>query len=385
MGWSAFRKTGLTYHNPAGSVKGYTIVTPIAGNATYLLDMSGQVAHAWRYPQFRGFYGRLLASGNLLLLCTDASVTPPAIPERTAPAFDVNIRRLGGNATHLLELDWDGNAVWQYENRAIHHDFVRLPNGNTLFAEWVELPGDLARSVRGGYRERYLPPMLSDEFVEIDAKGKEVRRVALWKLLDPRRDPICPLERRLEWTHTNSLDVNPEGEILFSCRTNSRIGIITQDGSRIRWKYGSPNINHQHHATFLRNGHVQVFDNGMHRRGMPRSAVVELDPQDSSVSWQYTADPDIQFLSAHISGADRLRGGNVLVCEGATGRLFEVTAKGEIVWEWISPFSHRGPQGNLMNWVFRSYRYELDDPALAGRELDPAKHRELNRAYGLGE
>jgi hypothetical protein len=361
-------------------VKGYTIVTPIAGNATYLLDMSGQVAHAWRYPQFRGFYGRLLASGNLLLLCTDASVTPPVIPERTAPAFDVNIRRLGGNATHLLELDWDGNAVWQYENRAIHHDFVRLPNGNTLFAEWVELPGDLARSVRGGYRERYL-----DEFVEIDAKGKEVRRVALWKLLDPRRDPICPLERRLEWTHTNSLDVNPEGEILFSCRTNSRIGIITQDGSRIRWKYGSPNINHQHHATFLRNGHVQVFDNGMHRRGMPRSAVVELDPQDSSVSWQYTADPDIQFLSAHISGADRLRGGNVLVCEGATGRLFEVTVKGEIVWEWISPFSHRGPQGNLMNWVFRSYRYELDDPALAGRELDPAKHRELNRAYGLGE
>jgi hypothetical protein len=36
-----------------------------------------------------------------------------------------------------------------------------------------------------------------------------------------------------------------------------------------------------------------------------------------------------------------------------------------------------------MNWVFRSYRYELDDPALAGRELDPARYRELNRAHGL--
>jgi hypothetical protein len=385
MGWSAFRKTGLTHHNPVASVKGYTIVTPNGGSATYLIDMSGQVAHAWHYPGFRGFYGRLLPNGNLILLATESSITPPQIPERAAPAFEINIRRIGGAATHIIEMDWEGNVVWQYENEAIHHDFVRLPNGNTLTNQFVEIPDDLARSVRGGYRERFMPPMLSDDFVEVDSKGKEVRRVSLWKHLDPAKDPICSLERRLEWTHTNSLDVNAAGEILFSCRLNSRIGIISADGKTLRWKYGFPNISHQHHATFLANGHVQVFDNGMHRRGVPRSAVVEIDPADDSVPWQYTADPDIQFLSAHISGADRLAGGNVLVCEGASGRLFEVTAKNEIVWEWVNPFSHRGPNGNLMSWVFRSYRYGLDDPALAGRELDPGRYRELNRAHGLTE
>jgi len=383
MGWSPFRKVGLTHHEASKSVKGYTIVTPNGENATYLIDMSGQVAHAWRFPGMQGFYGRLLPSGNLLLLATDAAVRRPEIPERTVPSFDVNVRRIGGAATHILELDWDGNVVWQYENYAIHHDFVRLPNGNTLTNQFAEIPPELARAVRGGYRERYLPPMLSDDFVEVDPGGKEVRRVSLWKLLDPVRDPICPLERRLEWTHTNSLDVNAEGEILFSCRINSRIGIISADGSELRWKYGFPDISHQHHATFLADSHVQVFDNGMHRRGVPRSAVVEVDPKDSSVPWQYTADPDIQFLSAHISGADRLAGGNVLVCEGATGRLFEVTPKKEVVWEWTNPFSHRGPNGNLMNWVFRSYRYAFDDPALAGRELDPGRYRELNRAHGL--
>jgi hypothetical protein len=225
--------------------------------------------------------------------------------------------------------------------------------------------------------------MLSDDFVEVDRKGKEVRRVSLWKLLDPARDPICPLERRVEWTHTNSLDVNAEGEILFSCRLTSRIGIIAADGTEMRWKWGFPTISHQHHATFLANGNVQVFDNGMHRRGIPRSAVVEVDPKDSSVAWQYVGDPDIQFLSAHISGADRLAGGNVLVCEGAPGRLFEVTAKGEIVWEWVSPFNNRGPNGNLMSWLFRTYRYELSYPGLKDRELDPGRYRELNRAHGL--
>src|SRR5690606_19238891 len=140
-----------------------------------------------------------------------------------------------------------------------------------------------------------------------------------------------------------------------------------------------------HHASFLPNGNVQVFDNGMHRRGNPRSSVVEIDPRDSSVVWQYTADPDIQFLSGHISGADRLRNGNVLVCEGASGRLFEVTAKKEIVWEWVNPFTTRGPQGNLMNWVFRAFRYAPEHPALAGRELDPRAHSALNRMYGLEE
>ncbi len=384
MGWSAFRQTGLTHHDAARSVKGYTLVTPISMNSTYLLDMSGQIAHAWHYPDFTGFYARLMPNGNLLLLATDRSLgPPPEVPERTIPPFETTIRRIGGNATHLLELDWDGNVVWQYENPAIHHDFVRLANGNTVFAEFHELPSDVAQSVRGGYRDRYTPPMISDDFIEVDAKGKEVRRVSLWKLLDPRRDPICGLEGRLEWTHTNSLDVNGDGEILFSCRTNSRIGIIAADGSKIRWKYGFPDIAHQHHASFLSNGHVQVFDNGMHRRGNPRSAVVEVNPEDNERTWEYTADPDIQFLSAHISGADRLPGGNVLICEGATGRLFEVTPKSEIVWEWVSPFSIRRPNGVLISWVFRAFRYGMDNPAIKGRELDPGRYRELNQSYGL--
>jgi hypothetical protein len=385
MGWSAFRRTGLTYHDAAKSVKGYTIVTPNGTSATYLVDMSGQVAHVWRYPGHNGFNGCLLPTGNLLLLATDSSIKPPEMPERAAPPFDATIRRIGGAATHLLELDWDGNVVWQYENHSMHHDFVRLTNGNTLTSQFVEIPRDLEREVRGGYRERYVGPMISDDYVEVDPRGKEVSRVSLWKLLDPRSDPICTLERRVEWTHTNSLDVNADGEILFSCRSNSRVGIISADRASLRWKYGFPDVAHQHHATFLANGNVQIFDNGMHRRGVPRSSVVEVNPKTSEVVWRYLADPEPQFLSAHISGADRLPGGSVLICEGATGRLFEVTSKGDIVWEWINPVAHRAPNGAMTNAVFRSYRYALDHPALSGRELNPDRYRELNRAYGLAE
>src|SRR5690606_9479072 len=178
----------------------------------------GRVVHEWRYADFRAFYARLLPSGNLAMLAVDNAIAPPQPVEGRVPTWTETVRRIGGNATHLVELDWDGNVVWSYENHDMHHDFVRLENGNTLVPTFIELPEDVGRAVRGGFRERFLPPMISDDYVEVDQDGKEVRRVSLWKLLDPRRDRICPLDRRLEWTHTNSLDVTPDGSILFSTR-----------------------------------------------------------------------------------------------------------------------------------------------------------------------
>ena len=384
MGWSPFRKTGLTHHRPSASVKGYTLVTPLQGEASYLLDMAGQIVQRWRFTTIKPFYSRLLPNGNLLALGTDSSLTPPTIPPGTIPPFEVNIRRMGGGATHLQEVDWDGNLVWQYENPAIHHDFIRLPNGNTLFPEWTELPADVARAVRGGYRDRQkTPPLVSDDFVEVDRAGKEVRRTHLWQLLDPGRDPICPLERRTEWTHTNSLDRMQSGDIVFSCRNNSRVGIVSAASDKLIWKYGFPSLSHQHHATALANGNVQIFDNGAHRLGTPRSAIVEVNPRDSSVVWEYVASPEQQFFSGHISGAERLSGGNTLICEGTSGRVFEVTRAGEVVWEWINPVVNRNPAGMLVTWLFRAHRYEPDHPALRGRELDPGRQRDLNRMYNL--
>ena len=385
MGWSPFRKTGLSFHMPSASSKGYTLVTPMGGTDSYLLNMDGLIVHRWRLSGLRGaVYAQLLPNARLLAMGTGTetpALPPPASPTDVGP-FSQHVRRIGGNANRLLEYDWDGNEVWRYENEYIHHDFVRLPNGHTVLTEFVELEPAFAKKVKGGLKtEEKLPHLVADDFIEIDVKGKELRRVKLWQLLDPRRDPMCPIERPMEWTHVNSLDVSPEGDILFSCRMNSRIGLVGTDGA-LKWKYGG-DLNHQHHATVLGNGNVQVFDNGPHRLGQPRSAVVEIDPKTSSVAWQWTANPEAQFYSAHISGAHRLPGDNVLVCEGRTGRLFEITRRGEVVWEWTSPFSVTAPTGQNQAWVFRALRYGPEYAELQDRELTPEPHRALNQLYGL--
>src|SRR5205085_6019361 len=132
-------------------------------------------------------------------------------------------------------------------------------------------------------------------------------------------------------------------------------------------KCTSPLVYHQHHATWLDNGHVQVFDNGMHRVGTPFSRVVEIDPLvPNAVVWEYTGEPPEQFFSGHISGAERLPNGNVLICEGASGRVFEITRRGETVWEWVSPFV-TNTAGRQRAWLFRAQRYAPDASAIAGR------------------
>lgn len=386
MKWSVNQRTGLTHYRPAGSFKGYTLFAPDESDSAYLLDMDGRVVHRWHLPGARILLPQLLPNGALLVLGKDASTPiPERLPFDQPPQpFAERVHLLGGNAGHLWELDWDGRIVWEYSNPAIHHDAVRLENGHTIVAESVELPTDLAKAVRGGVKRprEKLPPLISDDIVEIDTDGKEVARVHLWEQLDPVRDPICPLETRWEWTHLNSLSLTPDGGLVFSCRNNSRVGILDWPSGKLRWKFGAPEVTHQHHATALPNGHIQIFDNGMHRIGLPFSRVVEVNPADSQIVWEYTSDPAEQFFSAHISGAHRLPNGNVLICEGAPGRLFEVTQRCETVWEWISPFTTHN-QGVSRSSIFRAYRYGPDYSGLTGRTLDPSTWADLNRLHGL--
>jgi hypothetical protein len=53
--------------------------------------------------------------------------------------------------------------------------------------------------------------------------------------------------------------------------------------------------------------------------------------------------PDWGFYSSFISSARRLPNGNTLIDEGMNGRIFQVTPRGEIAWEYISPYFAQTP------------------------------------------
>ena len=96
------------------------------------------------------------------------------------------------------------------------------------------------------------------------------------------------------------------------------------------------------------------------------------------IVWTYSSRDTQNFFSHLASGAHRLPNGNTFICASTTGHLFEVTADGDLVWEYVNPVTTDGQIVDELidapptfNMPFRAYRYGPDHPAFAGRDLTP--------------
>jgi hypothetical protein len=95
---------------------------------------------------------------------------------------------------------------------------------------------------------------------------------------------------------------------------------IERATGNIIWELFSPPLAQQHDPRPLPNGNVLIFDNGTHRPDHPAtfSRVIEVDPRNSEIVWEYVDQSLFEFFSPYISGAQRLANGNTLICEGVT-------------------------------------------------------------------
>ncbi len=192
-----------------------------------------------------------------------------------------------------------------------------------------------------------------------------------------------------DWIHLNSVDYNADlDQIALGARWFSEGWIIDHSttteeaagstggrqgkGGDILYRWGNPaaygagteadRVFFAHHDVRWIDdgspgaGNLMIFNNGEHGARAYSSVDEFIPPVDEhgsypleegqafapeAFSWSYSA-PDDGFYSARISGAQRLPGGNTLVCSGEQGWLFVVTPQGERVWElkiaeWINP------------------------------------------------
>ena len=360
------RQLGLTVYRPEKAYHGYTLFAPMAQTSVYLVDMKGSVVHSWQMPYRPGDYGYLLENGNLL--CGGQTGKGPVT--------------FGGRGGIIMEVDWEGNILWEYVDDTLHHDFCRMENGNTMVLCWEPVPVEVARRIGGG-RPKPDVKVWSDFFREVTPEGKVVWEWHAYEHLDPELDPICSLHTREEWTHTNTCEVLPDGNLLTSFRLLDTVAIIDKQTGEFAWKWGRDELGHQHDPTLLDNGNILIFDNGWHsiKAPSPRSRVIEVDPKSNQIRWEYQTQPPWEFFSSFISGAQRLPNGNTLICEGMTGRVFEVTVAGELAWEYTSPFFGENERYGRTNFVFRAYRYSPDFPGFAGKQLDAQRHAWLNHLH----
>ena len=201
--------------------------------------------------------------------------------------------------------------------------------------------------------------MWADVLVEVDAEGNRIWEWRAAEHLDVERHILTVNDLRDEWSHGNTVAPLGSDRVLFSFRNISTVGIIDKASGEIVWEVGYETLAQQHDPNMLANGNVLIFDNGSHRRdaGLPFSRVIEVNPANNEIVWEYVDNPAYNFFSAYISGARRLPNGNTLITEGQFGRMFQVTPEGEVVWEYINPHFHVDAEGQPVNRVFRATHY----------------------------
>jgi len=268
----------VTIHDPARACEGYTLFAPTFGTDAWLIDMEGRIVHHWQMPTPPASHGKLLPNGNLMW-------------QGKGPG---SMSDFVGSGTELIEVDWDGREVWRYEEVGINHDFLVLPNGNIIINVYALLPEQWHSRIKGGIpgTERQ-GRIWTSVLKEITRAGEVVWEWNLAEHLDPETDVLCPLCPRRAWGFINSLDLLPDGNVLFVMRLLNDFAVLDGRAGEIVWRFGrDKKLGHPHGGSALANGNFMIFDNGLHRfsadvhiADIAASRVLEIDPDSKEIVW----------------------------------------------------------------------------------------------------
>ena len=233
-----------------------------------------------------------------------------------------------------------------------------------------------------------------------------------------------------DWLHANSIDYNADlDQIIINSPTFNEFWIIDHstttseaadsiggfsgNGGDILYRWGNPQaynrgdtldqvFSFQHDAHWIPSGlpdegKIMIFNNGQ-INAYSSIDIIEppLDINNSNnyilsnnstsygplnLYWSYS--DSINFFSAFISGSQQLENGNILICSGAQGRIFEIEYQTDsVVWDYILPVAGAGAitqgTGPFGNMSFRAQRFPPSYSGFDSLVLTPTTVIELN-------
>jgi hypothetical protein len=366
----------VTTDHPDKTCDGFTLYTTADGCRAALLDMAGNVVHRWQLP-FRQAFPRPAhlpaAPGDERVywaragLCADGDLLAVYQVDGEAPYGrglarldkDSNLRWAFAAATHDdVDVGPDGRIYAVVHRRlpqkppgldaltgeAVTDDLVVLsPAGQPLDA--VPVLGALLDSPYALVLNAGQAPQPKGTLRRTDTAfalpDGDVLHVTGVKVLDPARAPQFPLFNA--------------GQVLLSLRGRDAVAVVDVERRAVVWAANGL-WRGQYDAAFADNGRLLLFDN----LGSPRQArVLEYDPLAQAYPWCHVHDSLAPFRAARGGTAQRLPGGNTLFIDPDGGRILEVTAGKQLVWEYstAADSAPAGPRGSARGRVTGARRY----------------------------
>ena len=323
---NATRQTVIQPHS-GSAIEDILLQTPITSNAV-ATDLAGNVL--WYYPGNLSYITRPEAGGYFFGIVQNPTGDSS---RQLLRAFDLaGITVLETNAARVSE---QLVAMGKRPIGAFHHEARALPGGKILVLASVE---QMMTGVQGPDPVDVLGDMIIvldsnlqvlwawDTFDHLDVS----RRAVLREVCPGGCPPLYLAASANDWVHGNSVQLTPDGNLLYSARHQDWIiKIDYQNGAGtgdILWRLGKdgdfkivssellPWFSHQHDPQFLTdNTTLMLYDNGNTRwvddaTAHSRGQVLQVDEQNRTVKLLLNADMGVYSFA--LGAAQKLSNGN---------------------------------------------------------------------------
>ena len=423
--------------NSPSSYPGYTLFTPNSSTNTYLIDNCGYLVNQWSTSIRPGVSAYLLEDGSLLRTGKTSN------PVFSQGGVGGKVQRFDWNGSLIWDYIFSSNSYCQHHDIEYlpNGNILILATEVKSQAECIAAGRDSTLLIEGQLWPEFIVEVRP---IGIDS-GEIVWEWHSWDHLVQNHDSTKANYQptinypglfdvnysnnggRADWMHVNSIDYNSDlDQIVLSCKDWSELWVIDHStttaeaasdlggnngkGGNLIYRWGNPAtyggtgakvLEDQHDVHWIEasnpdSGKIMIFNNGRNRGW---SSVDIIDPPvdafgnyqftnnsygPSNLHWTYMDTIAPIFYAFRISGAHQLSNGNIMICAGTSGHLFEVDSMKNIVWEYINPVLNSGiatqgqTPGLLQNTVFRAYRYAEDYAGFNGQNLSPTIPIELN-------
>lgn len=412
---------GTLKYDPAKTFNSYVILSPDVPGTAKLIDRNGNLVKEWDCKGGYGMPNKVYPGGYLLTSLYPHLSTGSQDQNTVALLdWDGKIVRQFGNWLKVEkgEAGQPANADGSFSVSRQHHDYQLEgdPVGYYGSNNKAKLDGNMMVLAHSNVEKpRINKNVLLDDAIYIIDKDDKV--IWEWKASDhfvefgftqEATNAIQALNKEgkehggVDWFHINCASwlgpnkwydagdkrFHPDN-IIADSRNSSHMFIIDHETGNIVWQVAPPFVGPDAklapitgvHGTHMISkglpgeGNILIFDNGGSMAGdlykdsqvHSWSRVIEYNPITKEKVWEYSAQSERVapghfgnqfFFSPFISIAQRLPNGNTLIDEGSCGRVFEVTPKGELVWEYRSPYSYAKHLKGTIN--YRAYAVPYD-------------------------
>jgi hypothetical protein len=330
---SRYPGDGVTANDEARSEPGLTLLSGFFdGNVSaHLIEPDGTVVHSWviRYTEI--FPKRSFIRDAVPL--TDWNVFVHGIVAQPDGSIVFNFD--AGAA--LVKMTRCGEIEWKLTG--IHHSVFRAEDGTF----WVPLGNNVAQVSPAGKIIKK---------IKVETMVKRAGLHGILYIHDSQKTKMHPNDVEvLSSEDAAAFPLFAAGDVVYSMRDLNLIIVFDPETEVIKWYQHGPWLR-QHDPDFLPDGRISIFDN---RMDLGASAIVAIDPVTREQEVLYEGTKEHPFYTGIRGKHQHLANGNILITETHAGRVFEVTADGEVVWEYVNRYDDR-----RVGVISKAIRYPRD-------------------------